>query len=394
MLFVVLLNEQKDIFGASSDNVSGWAWSETIGWISFNNTSGGGSINYGVNINPSTGDFSGYAWSENIGWISFNRADTGNPPAAPYNGGSGTIANLDMTSRKVTGWARALSYAGGWDGWIKFGGGSSVWTNQVSVPIIAGPDEFRGWAWGNDVVGWISFNGINYKVLVDINFPPTVSCNDTETWNSCIDSRNPALSWNYSDPDGNPQGAYQIQIDNDSAFSAPITINITADPSSSNTYQPSGTTLNWSTRYYWRVKVKDNQGAWSNWCSPNCSFDTPVHAYPSVGFSWAPTKVSANDSVFFSDTSTCYDDNINGSDCSSVANGGNDSFSWNFDTTNLGQVLPFETSILENPKVSFSNPGDWQIELKITDKDGFMCPKIQSVRVSWPLPKWDEVIPK
>ena len=63
------------IFGkvnaGTTDNVSGWAWSENIGWISFNNTTGGGTTNYGVNINPSTGVFSGYAWSENIGWIDF-----------------------------------------------------------------------------------------------------------------------------------------------------------------------------------------------------------------------------------------------------------------------------------------------------------------------------------
>jgi len=77
-------------------NVSGWAWSENVGWISFNSTNcdvdgdgvyegsneGGGATpaptdcpssgtvnSYGVKIDPSTGGFSGYAWSENIGWI-------------------------------------------------------------------------------------------------------------------------------------------------------------------------------------------------------------------------------------------------------------------------------------------------------------------------------------
>jgi len=54
-----------------NDNVWGWAWSENIGWISFNG------VNYGVNIDPASGDFSGYAWSENIGWIKFD-------PAGPY----------------------------------------------------------------------------------------------------------------------------------------------------------------------------------------------------------------------------------------------------------------------------------------------------------------------
>lgn len=41
MSFVFIGNTK----AAASDNVSGWAWSENIGWISFNGS------NYGVNIN-------------------------------------------------------------------------------------------------------------------------------------------------------------------------------------------------------------------------------------------------------------------------------------------------------------------------------------------------------
>src|SRR4030043_165646 len=63
----------------TADNVSGFAWSENIGWISFNCKNAElpdprCTIDYGVNINPTTGVFSGYAWSENIGWIRFNES--------------------------------------------------------------------------------------------------------------------------------------------------------------------------------------------------------------------------------------------------------------------------------------------------------------------------------
>lgn len=68
----------------AGQNVLGFAWSENIGWISFNNLSDGSATSYGVNISPlgvtGTGDLSGHAWSENIGWVSFNRLDTGTPP--------------------------------------------------------------------------------------------------------------------------------------------------------------------------------------------------------------------------------------------------------------------------------------------------------------------------
>ena len=59
------------------DNVKGWAWTDTFGWISFNctNDASCGSSNFGVDIEDtvvaSKGNFSGFAWSEDVGWIAF-----------------------------------------------------------------------------------------------------------------------------------------------------------------------------------------------------------------------------------------------------------------------------------------------------------------------------------
>lgn len=139
-----------------SDNVSGWAWSENIGWISFNctDTASCATSDYGVNIDQLTGNFSGYAWSENIGWIDF--APSSGYPEAPNNG-----AKLEATG-DVTGWAKALSADGnGWDGWIKMSGS---WSNGVKLS----GSNFTGYAWGSDVIGWIEFNpafgGVVYGV--------------------------------------------------------------------------------------------------------------------------------------------------------------------------------------------------------------------------------------
>jgi len=110
----------------SDDNVSGFAWSENIGWISFNSTSDGSTVDYGVNIDTESGKLSGYAWSENIGWIGFNRGDTGAPPSNDPCPDGSCIAKVDNPSNlgiadvNIKGWARALSYGGGWDGWIRF----------------------------------------------------------------------------------------------------------------------------------------------------------------------------------------------------------------------------------------------------------------------------------
>lgn len=75
--------------GQSGTGLTGFAWNDAIGWISFNcnQTSQGGTnvcgtYPYGVQINGSTGDLSGYAWNDTDGWISFNCANNGdcNPP--------------------------------------------------------------------------------------------------------------------------------------------------------------------------------------------------------------------------------------------------------------------------------------------------------------------------
>ncbi|MDP3725138.1 MAG: hypothetical protein Q8R20_01570 [Nanoarchaeota archaeon] len=65
--------------GDATGILSGYAWNDSIGWISFNcdQTSHGGTntcteSNYRVEIDGDSGDFSGYAWNDVEGWISFN----------------------------------------------------------------------------------------------------------------------------------------------------------------------------------------------------------------------------------------------------------------------------------------------------------------------------------
>lgn len=66
------INLQPGSSGVVNDgdgNLSGYAWGENIGWINFDPTFGGVSI--------SSGQFDGYAWSENYGWIQFDCGVTG-----------------------------------------------------------------------------------------------------------------------------------------------------------------------------------------------------------------------------------------------------------------------------------------------------------------------------
>jgi len=159
----------------TTPKVSGWGWSDTIGWISFNSTNDGSSYNYGVDVdltNSSTqGLMSGYAWSDNVGWIKF--APTSGFPALPSHGACVDSPNYttepcnNIGAYNVSGWARVVrcetnpADCVGWDGWIKLGDSTRRWptdTTDKQVKINPNTKEFEGWAWGSDVIGWISFN--------------------------------------------------------------------------------------------------------------------------------------------------------------------------------------------------------------------------------------------
>ena len=72
-------------------DLAGWAWNDSIGWISFcGNASAGSTLNgsnwvcpasptYQVKVNPTTGIFTGWAWNDSVGWIDFNCANDHDP---------------------------------------------------------------------------------------------------------------------------------------------------------------------------------------------------------------------------------------------------------------------------------------------------------------------------
>ncbi|MBI3045986.1 MAG: fibronectin type III domain-containing protein [Candidatus Harrisonbacteria bacterium] len=143
----------------SAYNVSGWAWSENIGWLSFNcgNTSSCGAVSYGVSVDFGSGLMSGYAWSENIGWLSFNSSDLSGCPSgtceARVSGGlSGSFP------KNVTGWAKVLSSGG----WLRLNGTTQD-SNAYGVQL--GSDKnFSGWSWEPEAVGWVHWKDVLYGV--------------------------------------------------------------------------------------------------------------------------------------------------------------------------------------------------------------------------------------
>lgn len=152
-------------------DLSGWGWSDTIGWISFNCIDMGScaTSDYKMTRDTTSGTITGYAWSDSVGWISAQSADL---TGCPQNPCSFRVQN----SGKVDGWIKVLNPGSGSDGWINMTGdspspGGGTWGIEFTYGTLT------GWAWGHTVVGWV-FLSAN---LPCSSFRGNV-CNGRDTW--------------------------------------------------------------------------------------------------------------------------------------------------------------------------------------------------------------------
>ncbi len=137
-------------------------------------------VSYGVTAATSTGQtavasLSGYAWSPNIGWLSFNPSSvSGCPSSESANDSPGqgapisTTNNLavppncaprvDLSSGKVSGWARILSMAAedSTTGWLHLSG-TNHQSGSGGVTYNPTSGAFSGYAWEPSSVGWVDF---------------------------------------------------------------------------------------------------------------------------------------------------------------------------------------------------------------------------------------------
>jgi hypothetical protein len=168
-------------------NVTGWAWSASIGWISLNCTnplvptypSGTcGTVNYGVTIDNTPGfgdrgDLSGWAWSETLGWVCFGLSCAGPTPegGAPY---AQYRETFNGKNDQFWGWAQVINM--GANGWIALNcdkdvGADDCGSSNHFVTLNDSTGDFTNgaandhWGWGkNDEgsgVGWVDFSIVN-----------------------------------------------------------------------------------------------------------------------------------------------------------------------------------------------------------------------------------------
>jgi len=225
------------------------------------------------------------------------------------------------------------------------------------------------------------------------NNPPSANNLSMSQPNYCIITWPAGIfSWNFTDPDGDTQSAYRIQIDNESSFTAPYTVNYYCALSGgcagdSNSYATLPSALSWNTTYYWQLKVWDSKDTssddwivYQNNVPPPESFNTPLHAYPVAKYpTLTPLNPAAKETVTFSPPDQ--------------PAGVIPAWAWNIpDAIYVGGT----NSASKNPQIQFNSAGAHTVSLTVTDApphSSYSCSASVTINLQLPPPEWKEIPP-
>ncbi|HEY4506695.1 MAG TPA: PKD domain-containing protein, partial [Candidatus Paceibacterota bacterium] len=214
--------------------------------------------------------------------------------------------------------------------------------------------------------------------------PVTSNVRATEP-NYCSSGPAVTVSWIYSDPEGQTQSAYQVQVDDTgSAWNIPMFDSGKISGSGISYFQNG---LAFNTTYKSRVRTWDSLDLVGNWteqslcAGPGClgggnTWRTPRHAYPIPNFTWSPATPTANQQVQFTDQTQFFDGgNGNGRD-------------WNWFFGDGG------SSTNQNPGHTYTSSNIYNVTETATDRDDYSCSISRLVNVGQSIPVWIEVNPR
>jgi len=212
------------------------------------------------------------------------------------------------------------------------------------------------------------------------------------------------LDWNFSDPDGDAQSYYEVQIRDKND---PTGVVLSAVRESNNTdcrlfqgFLDNGD-ISYNKTYEWRVRAYDDSteedcrgtSDWTPWTDLDTTktFTTPSYPYPN------PSFTLKNDSgVDCTDVGVCeLLDNISMDGSGSTVSVGSASYSWYiFDNPADPEADTLYSSLNPAAKTFLESDGISHIfRLTVTDGEGHSCSLDQTVELKKPHARWNEVAP-
>ncbi len=248
------------------------------------------------------------------------------------------------------------------------------------------------WKMVQEGVEWFG-ESPSVTIQVKANEPPVVS-NITATYIPCSTASNVAtIGWTYTDPDGNPQSAWRIELADD-AFGTWTSLYDTGIIAGSGNNQ----TITWGTAPRNKT-IKIRVTVWDSG-SPvlasapviqNGIFFALLHDAPRPDFCWPyncnypPTygpKPKVNLPTNFTDRTQCVDSGGSAVACRR--------WSWNFGDAS---PPPSVDSTTQNPSHTYLNIGSYNVNLIAEDNEGYSCSISKPIRIERPIPIWREVSP-
>ena len=438
LLFVssLLINFQQVEASISEQHqipLSGWAWSSPVGWISFNSEETTSPIDYSVRIGLD-GNIRGFAWSENMEWIKFNDLDDFPDYGPDYSAKIDIDGTLEGCEKgQICGWARACSGTvlgdcssdsrDGWDGWIRLDATHDYQGVEVVESESQYNSELRGWAWGSQLIDWISFscrnndnncNYSNYGVFTDfeVKQPELVHPEEEEGFKviqeDYCNRSNPQVkfNWDYESPYDLDQGGFEVQVvENGDSFDGEDCgsecvllegsyvyeeVPFTAD----NSYRLPEV-LEFDEEYTARVRVWDEYGIKSKWHEKD--FKTRIR-YPEVKINLdRPEVPNVEEATYFTDETDYHGWGNQNNRMSGIM------LSWEFEDA-LPPIHEGLRLFMSEVSTEFQSEGSFDVELEVTatirneegewiEESCSLSNDVYRVDVGPELPDWEEVDP-
>lgn len=129
------------------DPVFKYGWGENIGWLNWRDANGGSD---GVRVHKTF--LSGFAWAENVGYLNLGDGNPANGTAYANVDGADFGVNIDPLTGDLFGLAWGENI-----GWVNFDTRTALGGSNQQARLDPAANRFRGYAWGENV-GWISLD--------------------------------------------------------------------------------------------------------------------------------------------------------------------------------------------------------------------------------------------